>query len=260
VTYPCAIAPLDQSTTGLGWLPGNYTRLACGLTGCGWQENSLQFLADPGTPVVAPMPVRVVGLSPFKVRPSVEVSSSWSSTVSALGTNSDVTIRGIVPAAGLVVGSNLDKGGLLGRVAARERGVRWSLDFLPILDFFRELGLEPVGAAYPPPPSGLLRTAQFGGKLLARSAGPAGAGCVPAGALHGLSKAMAFYGLGSAAPAGFVDPQQSVYGRYGPSSQTDTSVPAPHENVSPAQAGAAAGGGLFVAAAAVGLVWWLAKG
>ncbi len=254
MTFTCAIAPLDQATTGLGWLPGNYTRLACGLSGCGWQDRSLQFLADPGTPVLAPMPVRIVGLSPLKIRPAVEVSSSWSRTVSSLSTNSDVTIRGITPAPGLVVGTQLDKGGLLGRVAAGERGVRWSMDFLAILDFFRELGLEPVGAGYPPPPSGLIRTAMFGGKLLARSTGPAGGSCVPAGALHGY---LSFYGLGSAAPAGYVDPQSSVYARYGVSTQTDTTVPEPHENVSPAAAGAGVGAGLLV----LGLfgAWWLSR-
>lgn len=260
MTYLCAIAPLDQSTTSLGWGSGMYRRELCPASGlCGWVDHSQQFLADPGTPVVAPMPMTVVGLSPLKLRPNVEVSPSWSRTVSSLSTNSDLKVTGITPAPGLAVGTQLDRGGLVGRVASGQRGVKFEFDLLSVLDFFRELGLEPVGAAYPSPyPRGFAVTPVFGGRLLARAAGPAGSSCVSAPGLHGLGKSAALSYLGSAAtPPGYVDPPSSVYGRYGTSSQTDTSVPNPHQNVSPAQAAGAAGGGLLVLAA-LGLgAWWL---
>jgi len=208
---------------------------------------------------VAPFPVTVVSTSPLILRPTVDLGFPFGRTY-------DIKVLDLTPAA--APGTALDKGGLIGRIAPTKRRTRWVLwgtdpvfgrggEQEGIDAMFGRLGLEPVGIAPPSPfPSGFSRVPGFGGRLLARSTGPAGAGCAPAGAIHGLG----FAGLGSAAPAGYVDPQQSVYARYGASSQTDTSVPRPeHQNVSSARA-AAGGGALLAAAAAAGLVWWASKG
>jgi len=257
VTYACAIAPLDQSTTSLGWSPGLYRYLACPAFGpCGWQDNSLQFLADPGTPVVAPFPLTVVSSSPFVVRGTVDLPFLG-------GTPSDIRIYDIAPAAG--AGARLDKGGLLGRVAPGKRGVKWVLwgpDVFHVVgpqpfieSLFTGLGLSIVGAG-PQDASGFERTPPFGGHLLARVAGPAGSACAAPSSVHGLDGYLGY--LGSAAD--YVAPDSSVYARYGTSSQTDATPPVPsHENVSPAAAGVAAGGGLLlIGGLALGL-WWLVK-
>jgi len=257
MTYACAIAPLDQSTTSIGWQPGLYQRDPCGLSDCAWQDNSVQFLADPGTPMVAPFPVEVVSTRPFVLRATV--------VLPFLGDPYDFLIRGADPA--VAAGARLEKGALLGRVAARERGVTWALygsdpvfhrvGTQPfIMSLFTGLGLEVVGSGDRDMP-GFRRTPRFGGQLLARSAGPAGAACALPSAVHGLASLERYFDLASAAPTGFVDPDTSVYARYGTSSQTDTSPPRPHQNVSPAAAGA--GAGLLLAVAAALGAWWYAR-
>ncbi len=249
MTTPCAIPPLDQSTTSLGWYPGQYARSPCpALDVCGWSDNALQFLANPGTPVIVPFPVTVVSTSPLVLRPNFPLSAFWR------GLPSDIRVDGITPAVSV---GPADKGALLGRIAPGSRGTKWSLwdgraQAQFVLQLFREVGLEPVGGTRPTQ-AGFALVPVFGGRLLARQGGPADC---PSGPLHGVLGA---YGLGSA-PTGYVETPSSVYSRYGTSAQSDTSTPTPsHENV-PLEVAAASGGGLALAAAAVGLFYWWTKG
>lgn len=267
--FPCAIAPLDQSTTSLGWSPGAYLRDPCGLPPCGWNDHALQFFADPGTPVVAPFPVRVISTSPFIVRGIVDLPF--------LDAPADIHITGIAPA--VAAGASVDLGGLLGRVARGQRGVGWELwgtnalgiaDSQPFIDaLFRGLGLEIVGAATPdPPPAGFRLTPRYGGKLLARVGGPA---ACTAGAMHGIPvvtyarlEALFLnggYGGGLASvPPGFVEPSSAPYARFGQSKQTDTSRPAPR---APSNLSVERAGGLFafgtVIGAVLGAAWWATR-
>ena len=252
MTFLCAIAPLDQSSTSLGWHPGDYYRTACPAFGdCGWSDKSLQFLGDPGTPMVAPFPVEVVSLRPFVVRGTVELPFLGS-------TPYDFRIYDAAPA--VAAGARLDTGALLGRVAPGARGVKWSLwgpdpvfhrvEQQPFISaLFAGLGLDIVGTAYPPV-SGLRLTPGFGGRMLARTGGSADC---PAGGVRGLE---ALFALGSVAPAGYVEPSSSVYDRFGASRQTNTAPPPP-DVPAPASGG---GGGLWAlgVAAFVGGVAWIA--
>lgn len=260
--YACAIAPLDQSTTSLGWSPGHYTRDAC-ATDCDWDDYSLQFLADPGTPVVAPFPVLVVSTSPFVIRLGIPFPPGAAQ-------QGDIRITGVTPV--VPAGASLDKGSLLGRIAAGQRGTKWTLwapsqvfggdavqqPFIEAL--FGALGLDIVGAA-DPGQSGFTRTPLFGGHLLARANGPAATGCTT---MQGLGRFERYFdsgGLSGVAPAGYVEPSSGAYSRYGASSQTDTTPPNPlHENalVTPMQAAAGGGVALVLVAAALG-VWWYSR-
>lgn len=278
LAYRCAIAPLDQSTTRLGWQPGFYQRNPCGISDCRWWDQTLQFLADPGTPIVAPVPVTVLSTSPFLVRPTIPWTdtfgrvSHWGDP-SSLDVVKSLRIRGIVPA--VAAGAQVEKGALLGRVSARERGIKMSLwdpaptllaphgsDASGIVALFHDLGLDVVDAG-PQDVARFDRTPMFGGHLLARAGGPAD--CTVGGAVHGLLGGGAleryFSSVGLAtgiAPSGYVEPDGSVYARYGTSKQTDTRPPVPsHENVSPAAAGAGAGPGLLILGA-LG-AWWYSR-
>lgn len=265
LAYRCAIAPLDQSVTGLGWNPGFYRRTSCGLTDCNWWDETLQFLADPGSPVVAPVPVRVLSANPFVIMPQIPWTDTYGRIAhwgdpSSLDRIRGIRIRGMTPA--VSAGTVLDKGGLLGRVAPRERGVKWSLwddrptitdprghDDSGILTFFHDLGLE-VDGSRDQYVAGFERTPPFGGHLLARRSGTADCS---SSSVHGLDGYLGY--LGSAAD--YVAPDSSVYSRYGTSSQTDATAPMPsHENISPRAAG---GGLLALGGLALGL-WWLVKG
>ena len=248
MTYACAIPPLDQSATSLGWSPGFYRRNPCGvLDTCSWNDDSLQFLANPGTPVVAPFPVRVVSTSPFVLRPNFTLDWGYHDVAT------DIRITGVTPA--VSAGAVLDKGALLGRIARDQRGTKWMLWGVNalgraasqqfIVPLFRSVGLEIVGA-HPQEQTGFDRTPNFGGRLLARAGGPADCS---GSTLRGLGAY-----LGSA-PSGYVETSSSVYDRYGTSGQSDTSVPPPrHENV--ARQVAEGGAGLLGVAALAALGWW----
>lgn len=263
LAYRCAIAPLDQSTTTIGWHPGFYRRSRCGVTDCNWWDSALQFLADPGTPVVAPVPLTVLSTSPLVVMPTIPWTdtygriSHWGDP-SSLDRLQGVRIRGVVPA--VARGAVLDKGALLGRIASQERGTKWSVwqggrDVDGIVSLFHDLGLEVVGEEVPNL-AGFDRTPGFGGRLLARARGPADCSAP----LQGLGRLEVYFAaLGTGiAPPGFVEPDGSVYGRYGRSAQSDTTPPNPsHENVSPAAAGVGIGGVLAILGA-LG-AWWYAR-
>ncbi len=255
MTYACAIAPLDQSTTSLGWSPGSYVRYPCSLLtatsagGCSWHDESLQFLANPGSPVVAPFPLVVTSLNPLTVRPAIELPRVFA--------DATISINGITPAA---VRGPLEKGGLLGRVAPGQRGVKWTLSTGPfIVPMLASLGLDIVGATRPAA-RGFRLTPVFGGRLLARAGGPAD--CTnPLSSLRGLrglrgprSMGARLLDLGSAAPTGYVEPPSGVYGRYGVSGQTDVSIPEP-TNQNLARRASAAGGGLLALVSASVLAW-----
>ncbi len=270
LAYRCAISPLDQSRTGIGWLPGFYSRTTCGLADtCNWWDETLQFLADPGSPVVAPVPVRVLSANPLIVLPTIPWTDTFGRT-SHWGDPSSgdmikgIRIRGVTPA--VASGATLQKGDLLGRIAPRERGTKWSLwdptatplaprgqDTGGIVAFFNDLGLFIVGNG-PQDVTGFDRAPTFGGHLLARTGGVAD--CTASSSVHGLDGYLGYLGTG----ADYVPPDSSVYSRYGTSSQTDTAPPTPsHENLSPAVAGAAAGGGLLLLGG-LGLgLWWLSR-
>lgn len=217
MTYACAIAPLDQSATGIGFWPGSYTRSPCPMFGdCYRTDESLQFLADPGTPVVAPFPVTVVSVRPFVLHPTVELPY--------LGPAFDFRVYGIATA--VTAGARVEKGELLGRVAPSGRGVAWTLwgtdtfgSVGPqpfVKPVFQGLGLDLVGGAYPDVP-GYRRVPMFGGRMLARTGSSADCS---AGGVRGLERLLD--GFGSVAPAGYVEPSSSVYDRFGPSRQTNT--------------------------------------
>jgi hypothetical protein len=274
LAYRCAIAPLDQSTTSLGWLSGFYRRDPCGLADCNWWDSTMQFLADPGTPMVAPFPMTVISTTPFLLR----VDLPWTDTYGRMsqwgtpgpGQIKPIRIRGATPA--VRAGQQLAKGDLLGRVAAGERGVKWGLwdnTFTPlnpvgrdvdgIEALFRDVGLYVVGSHAQDMP-GFARTPSFGGHLLARSGGTAD--CPPDAAassgVHGLGRLEAYFGdLGTGiAPAGYVEPSSGPYARFGPSAQADASAPRPrHENVVAESAGI----GLALAVAAALGAWWYSR-
>lgn len=256
MTFACAIPPLDQSTTSMGWYPGLFVYSSCPAFGpCGFSEPGLQFLADPGSPVVAPFPVTIVQTTPvFVVRPAAD----------GIAYNSlDIRITDVAPAA--PVGATLQKGDLLGRIAPGKRGTKWILwgrgtdgtvgQQPGVQTMFGRLGLEVVGSTRPNLPQ-YTTISSFGGRMLAQTSSPAD--CA-AGAMHGFGalKGLASY-LGSA-PTGYVETPSSVYSRYGTSSQTDRSVPNPHQNVSPtpSQVG---GAGVVLLALGLGVAWALRNG
>ncbi len=249
MTATCSIPPLDQSTTSMGWYPGLFVYSSCpALPPCGFTDPSLQFLADAGSPVVAPFPVTVIQTSPmFIVRPAAD----------GIAYNGlDIRMTDVTPAA--PVGATLQKGDLLGRIAPGKRGTKWVLwgrgtdgttgQQPGVAIMFSRLGLQVVGATRPQVDQ--YRTiSSFGGRLLAVTGGPADCSSGP---MHGLGAY-----LGSA-PSGYVETPSSVYSRYGTSAQTDRSVPNPtHMNVQPtaAQVGGAAGGLLLVLG--LGVAWTL---
>lgn len=244
MTYACAIPPLDQSSTGLGWWPGLYRYVTPHVDGSVLIDYSLQFLADPGTPVVAPFPVRIV--RPGVVRPTVELPYLG-------GVVLDIVVTDL---AGMPApGSSLQKGDLLGRIAPRSRGTKWVLwdasgQRSGIEALFGNLGLSLVGGTRPELPA-YASTPNFGGHMYIRTGTPAD--CSSTTGMHGLK------GLGAlGAPTGYADTPPSVYGRYGPSGQHDTSIPSPHEN-RPTVRQAAGGGGLLLGLG-LGLWWWLRNG
>jgi hypothetical protein len=273
LAYRCAIAPLDQSTTSIGWRPGFYRRASCGLGDCQWWDATLQFLADPGSPIVAPFPMTVISTSPFLLRADLPWTDTYGRTshwgTPGVGQILPIRIRGATPA--VRSGQQLGKGDLLGRVAPRERGVKWSFwdgtitplnltgrDVDGIVDLFHDVGLDIVGSTVPNL-AAFARTPEFGGHLLARSGGTADCpdGAVPSG-VHGLGRLEAYFGdLGTGiAPAGFVEPSSGPYARYGTSAQRDTTPPSPsHENV----AAEGAGIGLVLGVAAALGAWWYSR-
>lgn len=267
LAYRCAIAPLDQSTTSLGWHPGFYRRASCGLTDCQWWDPLLQFLADPGTPIVAPFPLTVISTSPFLLRADLPWTDAYGRVshwgTPGLGAALPIRLRGATPA--VRAGQQLAKGDLLGRVAAGERGVKWSFwdpapnlaaplghDADGIVNLFHDVGLDIVGSTVPDL-GAFARVPSFGGQLLARSGGPAD--CPATGDVHGLGHLERLF-LGTAVPSGYVEPSSSVYARYGTSKQTDVTPPTPrHENV----AAEGAGIGLALGVAAALGAWWYAR-
>jgi len=253
MTFPCAIAPLDQNTTSMGWYPGLFVYSSCPATGaCGFQDPSLQFLADAGTPVVAPFPVTIVQTSPmFVVRPDPTVPTN----------GFVIRMTDVTPAA--PVGATLQKGDLLGRIAPGKRGTKWVLwgrsangvteQQEGIALMFHTLGLEVVGGTRPNLPQ-YTTISSFGGRLLAQTGSPAA--CSSTGAMHGLAGLSKYLG---SAPTGYQETPSSIYSRYGTSAQSDRSVPNPHENVSPTRA-QVAGGGAALLVAGLGLAWWMRNG
>jgi hypothetical protein len=241
VPFLCAIAPLDQAATQLGWHQGSFTRRPCPLiSSCVTRQEGLQFLADAGTPVVAPFDARVVregaGLLlvvQFDVPRAIAIPPVH------------VRITGIAPEVG---NGPVQKGALLGRVA---RGARPAATFELVGGsmeaLFADLGLDVVGGERRPM-TGFALTPSQGGRLLARASGPAN--CGSAG-LHGLFEPR---GLGSVAPSGYVEPDGSVYGRFGTSRLSNTNVSVP--------SGSTPSGGLWSLVAWVGIggvVWAATK-
>lgn len=247
MTYACAIAPLDQTTTSLGWSPGTYARASCVVPPCGWTDDALQFLADPGTPVVAPFPLAVTSTRPFLADMSIPLPA-------VIPAGAQLRIDGLEPV-GFARLAQVAKGDLLGRVARGARGVKLSVvgpsRVIPgsIVPLFRELGLDVVGATVPTNPQFRL-TPRFGGHLLARSGGPADC----AGPIRG------FRGLGTGltVPAGYVTPSASPYARFGPSAQSDVSVPEPQPGnmAISSQLAEASGLGALMLLGLAGVAWW----
>lgn len=207
--FPCAISPLDQSSTSLGWHQGTFARRPCPLlASCTSRQEGLQFLADPGTPVVAPFDARVVreGMGvilvvQFPVPPAIAIPPIH------------VRVTGILAEA---PNGPIEKGALIGRVARASRpAATFTLVGGSMEALFADLGLDVVGGERRSA-AGYALTPVQGGRLLARARGPAD--CTSS-AMHGLEG----FGLGSdVAPAGYVEPDASVYGRFGRSAQTNT--------------------------------------
>lgn len=260
----CSIPPLDQSTTSVGWRPGLFVYSSCPATGpCGYQEPGLQFLADPGTPVIAPFQMTVVQTSPMyllRAEPNVPIPMEGRADLGELL----IRLTDVTPAAH--VGAVLQKGDLLGRIASGARGTKWILwgrgrdgingQQSGIETMFDRLGLEIVGSTRPNLPQ-YTTISSFGGRMYAQTGSPAD--CA-SGGMHGLGRGLSAY-LGSA-PTGYAETPSSVYSRYGTSTQTDRSVPNPtHENalvhVTAAQAG---GAGVVLLALGLGVAWALRNG
>jgi len=240
VTYPCAIAPLDQAATQLGWHQGSFVRDPCmPFSGsCTSRSEGLQFLADPGTPVIAPFDARLTRTE------RVLVLELPFAVPRAFGDPPvRVQVTGILPEAG---NGLIAKGALLGRVARAERPAAvFTLIGASMEALFADLGLDIVGGERRPT-AGYRLTPSQGGRLLVRASGPAN--CAVA-AMHG------FGDLGSAvAPAGYVEPDAGAYSRFGVSRLS-------HANVSPPGAGGSSGGlwGLFGWIAVGGVALWAAR-
>jgi hypothetical protein len=235
MSFACAIAPLDQSATQLGWSVGTFARSPCPVFGvCTTRQEGLQFLADAGTPVIAPFPGRWAA---GELTLGFEVPRAIALPPARVRINGLSNVR----AAGYV-----ERGDLLGRVGARPRpSVNFELVGGNIIALFRDLGLDVVGAERPSL-RGYGLTPMLGGRLLARTGGPAD--CARSG-LAGLERAF----LATAVPSGYVEPDQGAYSRFGPSRLTN-------QNVSvPGAAGNSSGAIALVAVAAVAGVAYAAS-
>ncbi len=212
MTFPCAIAPLDQAATQLGWHQGTFTLAPCPvMRSCMQRQEGLQFLADPGTPVVAPFDARVT-------REGAGLLLTVQFPMPAVFAQPiRVRVSGILPG---IANGPVEKGALLGRVAPGSRpSATFSLLGGSMTAFFAELGLDVVGGERVRTPGYSLTPFQ-GGRLLVRASGPANC---PASGLHGLG-----YALGSdVAPAGYIEPDPGVYSRFGPSRLTNTNLTVP---------------------------------
>lgn len=238
MTYPfCAIAPLDQSSTSLGWGVGTFARSPCTVfSACTSRSEGLQFLADAGTPVVAPFPARVT-----RERGGLVLTLNFPVPAGISAPPARVRVTGINVVA---PDGPVELGGLLGRVApgSRPAATFGLIGGGDIAVLFSDMGLDVVGSERPEL-SGYRLTPTRGGQLLARSGGPAD--CARG---HGLSG----YLLGSAAPPGYVTPDSSVYGRFGPSHLSN-------RNVSPPGSSSSGIGGVIVLLAASGVAWWVLR-
>lgn len=240
--YACAIAPLDQSSTQLGWHQGTFARRPCPLlASCTSRQEGLQFLADPGTPVVAPFDARLSSGGVLTVQFDVPRAIALPPI--------RVRVSGITVQA---PNGPIQKGALLGRVAPGTRpSATFTLEGGSMEALFSELGLDVVGGERRSVPGYALTPAQ-GGRLLVRASGPANC---PAGGLRGLG-----YALGSnVAPAGYIEPDSGAYGRFGPSRLSNTNV-GPPDAGAPSESSSGGGGwGLLAWLGIGGVVLWAAK-
>lgn len=260
---PCALPPVDQAASQLGW--GHGTFLGPGVSPV-W-HNGLDFMADTGSPVIVPWAGTVVdvGYEPFGG------SATLGMRRDALGHYVTISHGTIDPrnypvftryanlrdAPRLTVGQNVSQGDLIGYVGTsglapenRDRPRMFFQTFTrrdapgvrtpgadPLERFFTPLGVARDGAATPGPVvTPFDHTPTWGGRLLQNDS------CATSTAgLRGL------------------DPrrQQSKYARYGHTQLTSSRPYLPADYAETGSGAAAGGAGALLIGGAIGLAWWI---
>lgn len=255
---PCALPPVDQSSSQLGWGPGVFSP----ERGPSLTHRGIDFMADAGAPVVVPYAGVVVA------KGTQEYGTALRAGADALGHYVVIAHGAIVPGSRpvvtryahlrspspLAVGARVNPGDLIGYVGSSGRGpgsrpllffqVLWDggagsrydlgVPVNPINDFFAPLGVRHEGGQAPGPPvTPYETTPPWGGQLLQDST---------CGTL-----------------ASVADPrrQRPVYARYGNTQLSSRAVYSPalyDAGVSPDASGGAL---VFGLAALAGGVWWL---
>lgn len=282
---PCAIPPVDQAASQLGWHPGVFLprREDAGVRVRGAPppravfHRGLDFMADEGSPVVAPWPGTIVakGYQRRGFMPSddglghyVVINHGALGPRIASGEPVATMYSQLREASPRNVGDTVAQGDLLGYVG-RSGLLEWRAD-RPLLyfqalrttrfgepvtdweqtagnhfdvqrDFFRPLGLETEGVQDPGTPFGPWeQVPPWGGRLVQRSACAAG--------VAGLA------GLGAVNPQTIRD----RYTRYGSTQLTRTTPYMPAIRTE-AAASSGTGGGLILGLAVVAGAWWLLR-